>query len=112
MLFGIWGLLWAERTATPGTPVEPSLTVNIPTGLTLKNVILLVAENDRSTARFSSRCTGSFLNTQVKEGLIRAEDTIGLITNLNYRLVDPKAKTQVKVTRDQRSGIYDIDCIE
>jgi hypothetical protein len=91
--------------------VEPSVTVSIPPGTSLKNAILLLVDNDRSTANFRPGCPDAFLSLKVRGGTITAGNTADLIRQLNYRLIGPRGSLTIQATRDREGGIYEINCI-
>ncbi len=100
--------------AVPGPnppPGEASVTVSLPDNISLKNAILLLVDNDRSTANFKSGCPEALLNLKVRGGTISARDTAELISQLNYRLIGPKVGLTIYVTKDKQRGIYEINCI-
>ena len=91
-------------------PVDPSVTVNLPDNTTLKSAILVLVENDHSTVNFKSSCPDSLLTTKVRGGIVRARDTVGLIEQLNYRLIGPADDLTIHAAKNGDGGIYEIDC--
>jgi hypothetical protein len=96
----------------PTSRAEPSLTSNLPDNLSLKSAISMIVDDDRSTADFRSSCTGPFLATKIRGGILRARTSADLIEQLNYRLVGAKTNFVVRARKDDARGTYEIDCIK
>jgi hypothetical protein len=92
-----------------GVTTAPSVTINIPKGWTLQQVVNTIADEAGGTAIFNSTCPEPFLSTQVREGTISDKDQPRLMRQVAHRLIDAKVNLEMEITKD--GGSYEISCV-
>lgn len=99
----------SSRTPTATTPPD-SATMSLNEGRTLRETIKDIAEIDNSRAIFLN-CSGVFMDSKIRGGVVRATDVGRLLESLQYRITDPRTNETYNVTRKEREQTYEIQCI-
>jgi phosphotransferase system HPr-like phosphotransfer protein len=109
MVLGFAGYILTTAFPKEKKPAD-SITVNLPSGLTLRSAIKFLAQIDNFTADFKESCGDTVMNKEVEGGPLMGKSTVELIELLRLRLKDPLPRASYQVTKIPEKGIYEISC--
>ena len=110
MVLGFAGYI--VTTAFPKDPKPPpdSITINLPSGLTLRDAIKFLGQIENFTADIKESCNDQFMDTEVEGGPLMGKSTVELIELLRLHLKEPRPRFSYQVTKKPEKGIYEISC--
>jgi len=106
-LFGLREIL-LRPTSSKGT----SITLTLPSGLTFKQAVVLLADDAMVSVTFHTSCPQALLEANVRPGRMRATTTTALLENLRYRIPRSTPGLTYNVQIGDNGGLYEITCID
>jgi len=108
IVLGFAGYVVARFAPEQELPPD-SITVSLPSGMSLQDAVKMIAANDSHTAVFSN-CTEALLGTKVEPGEFGGKTSKEVIEALQYRLIGSGTAGKYRVRHLKDRGIYEILC--
>lgn len=108
MILGFFGYIVSIGAQQPKPPPD-SITISLPSGISLRDAAKMVAASEGYTAVFFS-CADALLQGKVEPGTLTGKTSKELLEVLQYRIVSSRSAKKFLVERLMDRGIYEIHC--